>query len=194
MVMATVKVASMSDEERVISVIALAFAADPVVRWVWSEPQDYLKHFPAFVKAFGGKAFATGSAFYLDDFSGAALWLPPNVSFDEQVLAETLQATFPAEIQVEGFAAFEQMAKYHPAEPHWYLPVLGVDPSRHGQGLGSLLIQNVLNKCDLENKSAYLESSNPKNIPFYKRHGFEVLGTIPVGKTRSIYPMIRKPK
>jgi hypothetical protein len=39
----------------------------------------------------------------------------------------------------------------------------------------------ALNQCDHENSVAYLESSNPKNIPFYQRHGFELLGTIQVG-------------
>ena len=28
---------------------------------------------------------------------------------------------------------------------------------------------------------AYLESSNPRNIPLYERHGFEALGEIQVG-------------
>ncbi|MDF0681810.1 MAG: hypothetical protein P0116_12690 [Candidatus Nitrosocosmicus sp.] len=33
--------------------------------------------------------------------------------------------------------------------------------------------------CDKGNSLAYLESSNPRNIP-YKRHGFDLLGTIQV--------------
>jgi hypothetical protein len=47
--------------------------------------------------------------------------------------------------------------------------------------------------CDQDNKLAYLESSNPKNIPFYKRYGFESLGTIQVNTSPSIFPMLRKP-
>jgi hypothetical protein len=43
-------------------------------------------------------------------------------------------------------------------------------------------------------KYAYLGSPDPKNIPFYKRHGFELLGTIQVNMSPSIFPMLRKPR
>jgi hypothetical protein len=41
---------------------------------------------------------------------------------------------------------------------------------------------------------AYLESTNPKNIPLYERHGFEVLGTIQVGTSPAVCPMLRRPR
>ena len=192
--MPTVKVASVANEARAISVMTLAFSADPVVRWVWPDPLQYLTHFPRFVKAFGGKAFAHNSAYHVDDFAGVALWLPPNVHFDEQAVVDIMQASMSEDVLEDGFAVFEEMAKYHPSEQHWYLPVLGVDPSRHSKGFGSALMQYVLSQCDRDGKLAYLESSNPRNLPFYKRHGFEVLGTIPVGKSHSIFPMLRKPR
>jgi hypothetical protein len=47
--------------------------------------------------------------------------------------------------------------------------------------------------CDRERHLAYLESSNPKGLPLYQRHGFEALGTIDVGKHPPIIPMLRKP-
>ena len=67
------------------------------------------------------------------------------------------------------------MSRYYPNEPHWYLPLLGVDPLHHGKGFGSALIQQTIVLCDRGNKFAYVESSNPKNIPFYERHRFELL-------------------
>ncbi|HEY7570547.1 MAG TPA: GNAT family N-acetyltransferase [Nitrososphaeraceae archaeon] len=85
------------------------------------------------------------------------------------------------------------MGNYHPSEPHWYLPLLGVDPLHHDKGFGSVLMQYALATCDRDNRIAYLESSNQRNIPFYERHGFEMLGTIQVNTSPSIYPMIRKP-
>ncbi len=92
------------------------------------------------------------------------------------------------------------MGRYHPTDPHWYLPLIGVDPSQQGKGYGSALMQHALVPCDRDNKIAYLESSNPssnhepRNIPLYERHGFEILGTIQVGTSPPIFPMLRKPR
>jgi ribosomal protein S18 acetylase RimI-like enzyme len=86
------------------------------------------------------------------------------------------------------------MGRCHPSEPQWYLPIMGVDPLQQGRGLGSALLQHALVQCDRDRKLAYLESSNPKNIPLYEGHGFELLGTIQVGTSPSIFPMLRRPR
>jgi predicted acetyltransferase len=61
-----------------------------------------------------------------------------------------------------------------------------VDPSQQSKGFGSALLQHTLIQFDRDNKLAYLESSNPRNIPLYKRHGFELLGSIQIGTSPSI--------
>ena len=53
-----IKIAKRSDEASVIDVIVLAFSTDPVARWVWPDPHQYLTHFPRFARDYGGKAFA----------------------------------------------------------------------------------------------------------------------------------------
>jgi len=88
-----VKTAIESDEAGVIDALKLAFGADPATRWVWPDPQKYLSHFSSFAKAFGGKAFAFGSAHYVENYSGAALWLPPNVHPDVEPLIALLQSS-----------------------------------------------------------------------------------------------------
>jgi ribosomal protein S18 acetylase RimI-like enzyme len=190
----TIKTATISDEAPAIAVVVLAFSADPAARWTWPEPQQYLAHFPNFVKALGGKAFAHGSAYYLDGHAGASLWLPPEVRPDEDALITLLQRTGSAPVQKDLFAVFEQMGRYHPREPHWYLPFIGIDPSQQGKGYGGALMKHALIPCDRDHALAYLESSNPKNIPLYERHGFELLGTIQVGASPPIFPMLRKPR
>lgn len=192
--MTRINIASESDGAATIGVIVLAFSGDPAARWTWPDAHQYLTHFPHFVKAFGGKAFSHGSAHYVDGFGGAALWLPPDVHPDEDALITLMRLSVSEQIQKDVFAVFEQMGRYHPSEPHWYLPLIGVDPSRQGNGLGSALMRHALIRCDRDNKLAYLESTNPKNIPLYKRHGFELLGTVQVGKSPPIFPMLREPK
>jgi ribosomal protein S18 acetylase RimI-like enzyme len=189
-----IKVAATSDEAPTIAVMVLAFASDPAARWTWPDPQQYLTHFPDFVKALGGKAFAHGSAYYVNGYAGAALWLPPEVRPDENALTTLLQRTGAAEVQEDAAAVFEQMRRYHPQEPHWFLPFIGSDPSQQGKGYGTALMKHALVPCDLDHKLAYLEASNPKNIPLYERHGFELLGVIQVGTSPPIFPMLRKPR
>src|SRR5262249_37727409 len=189
----TIKTATASDETPAIDVVILAFSADPAARWTWPDPQQYLRHFPSFVRAFGGKAFAHGSAYYVDGYAGAALWLPPDIHPDEDALITLLQRTVSGQVQKDIFAVFEQMGRYHPREPHWYLPLIGVDPPQQGKGYGSALLQHALLQCDRDNKLAYLESTSPQSIPLYERHGFEVLGTIQVGASPPIFPMLRRP-
>ena len=189
-----VKTATASAEAPAIDVVVLAFSADPAARWTWPDPQQYLTHFPRFVKAFGGKAFTYGSAYYIDGYAGAALWLPPEVQPDEDVLLTLVQSTASEQSKKHVLGVLEEMGRYHPSEPHWYLPLMGVDPFHQGRGLGSALMQHALIPCDRDNKVAYLESTNPKNIPLYERHGFELLGTIQVGTSPAIFPMLRKPK
>ncbi len=190
----TIKIANTSDEAPVIDVVVLAFSADPTARWLYPDPHQYLTHFPPFVRAFGGKAFVQGSAYYVDGYAGAALWLPPEVHFNEEELISLLQRTVAQREQADAFAVFEQMGHFHPSEPHWYLPLIGVDPTQQGKGYGSALMQHALLPCDRDHTLAYLESSNPANIPLYQRHGFTLLSTIQVGASPPIFPMLRQPR
>lgn len=189
----TIKTASPQDEDAIMNIVLAAFSTDPAARWLYPDPRQYLMHFPSFIRAFGGKAFEHGSAYYTDGYSGAALWFPPDVHADEKSLIALLRRTIPEREQADVFKVLEQMESYHPADPHWYLPMIAVDPAKQGNGYGSALLKYTLVSCDRENKLAYLESSNPKNIPLYERHGFEQLGTIQVGGSPPIFPMVRKP-
>jgi ribosomal protein S18 acetylase RimI-like enzyme len=92
------------------------------------------------------------------------------------------------------FAFFEQMGRFHPAQPHWYLPLIGVDPAVQRAGYGSKLLRKRLARCDADQAPAYLEATNPRNCTLYERLGFERLGTIQAGSSPPIFPMLRKPR
>lgn len=188
-----VDTATVADARRVIDILVLAFAADPAARWMYPDPHQYLEHFPQFVRVFGGRALEHESAYCAGAFAGAALWLPPGVGPDEDALVALIERSVSEPHREEVFALFEQMAGHHPSEPHWYLPLIGVDVNRQGKGHGSALMEHALTRDDSGGLLAYLESTNPKNIPLYERYGFKRLETIQVGSSPPIFPMLRKP-
>jgi ribosomal protein S18 acetylase RimI-like enzyme len=191
---AAIRTTTAAEEARATDTIILAFASDPMARWCWAEPHRYLTAMRPFVRAFVGAAFDHACAYCSEDFVGAALWLPPGVAPDQQTLVDLLQATVPEPQQADMFGVFERMGQYHPHEPHWYLPMIGVDPAFQGRGIGSALLACALARCDADGLPAYLESSNPRNIPLYQRHGFAILGTIQVGASPPVTPMLRHPR
>lgn len=180
--------------DAIVNTLVLAFSADPLARWIYPQAQQYLNCFPEFIRLFGCHAFKIGTARSNTAGTGAAIWLAPGNHPDEVALEALLQRTVDLEDQPESFALFEQMGRHHPPEPHWYLAFLGVDPKHQRQGYGSALIEPVLGKCDRNHTLAYLESSSLESVSLYERHGFNPLGTIQVGDSPPVVPMVRYPQ
>ena len=59
-----------------------------------------------------------------------------------------------------------------------------MESERQGQGVGSALFEGVLEECDAEGLPAYLESSNERNLPLYRRHGCEVIEDLQLWRNR----------
>lgn len=186
-----VRTAIEADRETILDTFVLSFSADPCARYLWPKPQDYMVGWRRFATGLGGRGLDHGAAFVTLDSAAAAFWLPPGVESDGEALGALVESSVADEKKAVLGQVMEQMAQVHPQEPHWYLALVGADPSRHGQGLGSTLIKEGLRRCDEQGLPAYLESSNPKNIPLYERHGFEVVGVIRPGDFPGLYPMVR---
>jgi ribosomal protein S18 acetylase RimI-like enzyme len=190
----TVRISSANEEARALATITMAFVGDPIVRWFISDPTSYITYWPAFVRAFGGRAMDTGSADVADDFAGVALWLPPGVGPDEEAMGAVAAEAIPSSEHDEKFGLMEQMDEFHPAEPHWYLPLIGVDHPHIGRGLGSALLQHATARADLDAAPCYLEATSPLNKRLYERHGFEQIGVIQSGDSPPMWPTVRQPR
>ncbi len=189
-----VRPATGREQQAVIDIITLAFSTDPMARWAYPDPAIYLAVMPDTVRAFGGNGFAHGTVHLVDGNAAAAMWLPPGVHPDSERLAGLTEQHAPADRQADMAEVFQQMDGYHPKEPCWYLPLIGVDPVQQGRGYGSALLRYALERCDRDRIPAYLESSNPRNLPLYERHGFETMGRIQAGSSPTVVPMLRRPR
>jgi GNAT superfamily N-acetyltransferase len=183
---------SNADQKRAFATIALAFATDPMMRWSFPDPAKYMEIVPSFLRAFGGNAIAQGTADVAGDFAAVALWLAPGIEPDGEAMGKLIEQHMPPENMEDGSGVVEQMNKFHPHEPHWYLPLIGTDPMHQGKGYGAALMAHATRRCDESGMPAYLESSKPSNVPFYERFGFEVMGKIQQGSSPLLTPMLRK--
>lgn len=174
--------------------LSLAFSGDPCTRYIWPSPRAYLAGYPRLLAAIGGAALEHGTGFAAGDFAAASLWLRPGGKPDSDAIDALIGETVSPERQAVTAKVGELMDAFHPDEPHWYLSMIGVDPALQGRGLGSALLRHTLALCDAEGALAYLESSNPKNISLYERHGFEVLGQIQPDDFPGLTPMLRRPQ
>lgn len=182
------------EEQRAIDVLVTAFTEDPVIRWLYPEATGYLTDFPAFLRAFGGKAFASHTVWRLGEIGAVALWYGPHVEPDGDAVVAEITRSVANDRHEDVFAVLDQMETAHPTYPHWYLPWFGVEGAQQGKGLGGELMRNCLAFVDRDRLPAYLESPNARNLPFYERHGFEVTGVSQAGACPPVYSMLRSPR
>jgi GNAT superfamily N-acetyltransferase len=197
-----VRTVGRGDVGDVARVLARAFYDDPVVMWMLPDDRTRLT---ATTRAFRGLArhhFQSRGGSEVGSRDGvvgaATLWDPPgqrkSSRLEELIMMPLMLWAFRSRVAAS-VQAMELMEKHHPEEPHWYLMLIGSDPSVRGAGFGQALMRSRLDRCDAEGVPAYLENSNPRNESYYLRFGFEVTGeiTLPDGGP-SMWPMWRNPR
>jgi GNAT superfamily N-acetyltransferase len=130
-----------------------------------------------------------------DDGASVAVWAPPGV----EVVPSNGRVRYTPELIAEGplaasIAVFDFAERLHPPDLHWYLELVGTVGDRQGQGAGSALVRRVLAHCDEVGSLAWTWSSNPRNLGFYDRLGFEIGDPVAVPDTPlTLHPVLRRP-
>ena len=166
-----------ADVTGISEVLARAFYDDPAVEYVFPNSRTRHKTLRRFFAFQLRHTFIPrGECYTTEGLHGGCLWMPPNPvgpGMRELLqlvpLVAILKTRLPATLRM-----LTLMEAHHPRTPHYYLGSIGTDPPWQGKGIGSAIMQPVLERCDEEGMPAYLESSKERNIPFYMRHGFEV--------------------
>jgi GNAT superfamily N-acetyltransferase len=182
------------DVDRLILPLVAAFCGDPLVRWFLPRLDRFMTHFPRIARLHAVTVLGHGGAFHSHDYGAAALWYPPDVHPDGAALVALLEEAVDEPLRSRVLSLFGQMASHKPAEPHWYLRQIGVDPALQGRGCGSALLGAGVAACDRAHLPAYLEASSPGNRALYERFGFVATGEIQAGDSPPMWPMMRSPR
>jgi ribosomal protein S18 acetylase RimI-like enzyme len=165
--------------------------------WVFDDAERRLAQLRRWMGLGLDAGLTRGHVYAAGDRRAAAIWSPPDVQIFDELWGPRLAGLI---VELIGESAgprlqgLTRMVSHHPEEPHFYLMLLGTHPAHQGQGLGGALLRPMLERCDAQGLVAYLESSNPRNIAFYERHGFEVLCEVKLADDGPVaHPMQRKP-
>jgi GNAT superfamily N-acetyltransferase len=190
-----VRQATTDDRATLADVLSRAFDDDPVWRALF--PRDDRRArilkilFREWLRVLPDITWTT------DDLAGGALWAAPGAWRIGLIAQARMAPRLAGPLGTRAIATLGLLAAVeakHPKKPHHYLRLLGCDPAKQGQGVGSRLLQPVLAHCDAHGEPAYLESSNERNHTFYKRHGFEITEELTTKLGPRIWLMWREPQ
>lgn len=178
-------------------ILARAFQHDPIHRWLLPGEAEWARGSTRFWAELIRRVLRHGVVLTTLEPEGAALWEPPNAVRDglvKEILFSARMLWILRRRALRGLRFGNLLEAHRPRQPHWYLAVLGTAPESQGKGVSTAVMQPVLQRCDAQGLLAYLESSNPANIPLYERRGFAVIGELHVPGGPSAWPMLRKPQ
>jgi GNAT superfamily N-acetyltransferase len=195
----SVRKAEPADVDQLAAILAGAFEDDPAMRWVMKDDRRRAALLERLFDLYLRRLWLRQDECYTTAGRvGAIVWERPGewkVGLLEQVRLGPAVARISGRLLPRKLRALAAMESGHPAEPHYYLPFVGVRPEWQGRGLGAALMRPILDRCDREGLPAYLEASSPRNRVLYERHGFEVTEEFTLGRdSPPLWRMWRAPR
>ncbi|KAF4308102.1 putative n-acetyltransferase protein [Botryosphaeria dothidea] len=187
-----VRIVDVSEYKAAALALAEAFKDDDVSRYFldtvdradWTPEQKWDLHvsifeYVVYAHILKGLVTTVGS-----DYGAVALWMPPGNNIDDFLTVfRSGMWRLRYRLSREGRKRFftEFMPLLHDTKASimgerdatsWYLVYIGTKPSARGKGYCRKLIEHVTDIADQEGRATYLESSNVRNVPIYRRMGF----------------------
>ena len=165
------------------AILGRAFQNDPLMVYTLPDAAERARLLPEFyarMLRFGvlaGEVYTTAPA-----MEAAALWLPPGVQWTRERVQAAGLHELSSIIGADAISRFREVTDCEAqarerdmTEPYWYLLLLGVEPTLQGRGLGGELIAPTIQRAHREGAPCYVETEQPRNVAFYRRHGFELI-------------------
>lgn len=187
------------DVEPTVDALVSAFAGDPLIQFLFSASSDPDAHLGTFFRTLLEVRVALGMPAVCAEERGRILgaamgydtsrppWEPPQLAAWAQLM-----------VAVDGLGSrlheYETLAdSFMPAQPHYYLGVIGVRAGQQGSGVGARLLGEF---CDMSSTTptshgVYLETASAMSLRFYLRNGFEVRGEGRLGKDTQLWCVFR---
>jgi GNAT superfamily N-acetyltransferase len=175
-----IRVATPADRDAVVATVVAAFVRDPALRHFFPRDDRYEEQATAFVGYLFDLRVPHGTVWvHGEHVEATALWSPPT----SRPPAGGADGALAAMRRVIGDGAAARIDAYATATTalvpdvarHWYLGILATRPEHRGRGLARQLMAVGLERVD--DDVAYLETTNRRNVEFYRSAGWQVVAT-----------------
>lgn len=175
----SVKPANYSDKAHIIDILARSFASNRSVNYIVKQDAKRRDRIKALMAYCFDVCYRSGEAWLSEDNKACALILYPDrrrsgvrsIILDLRLIFRCVGIR-----NLKKTLARERLLKHiQPRERRIaYLWFIAVDTPSQGKGIGSAFLQAIMRHCAQENRPIYLETSTPKNLPWYEKNGFDV--------------------
>ncbi|MCP4438797.1 MAG: GNAT family N-acetyltransferase [Aureispira sp.] len=175
-----------TQKKELVTIFTQAFADTPAFRIMFPDEQKRFKNvfWLATQKLELMQNYYTIHSYQEGSIKGFSWWFAPDIKPKISIWQEIKHNFWQVPFRF-GWKTFQHMLNFSQQEkklllrataqqPHWVLDVIGLSPDLHGKGIGSQLMQQILQQADEQQISCYVITRNARNLAFYQKLGFEL--------------------
>lgn len=177
--------ATSTDKPVIIDILSKSFDDNKSVNYIVQQDEKREQRIRALMDYSYEVCDAFGEVFISDDKKACALVLFPDqkkTTLNSILLDAKLILSCVGIGNIGKAMSRESKIKaIQPKDDMYYLWFIGVDPKSQSQGAGTKIMNELIAKSEKMNRPIYLETSTMKNLPWYKKSGFEVYNELDLG-------------
>lgn len=184
--------------KQVAKILTESFLDDPSFSFIFGDNSHQVSALNAFFEIFVTDAMQRGEITIAPDEQGACIWYPASVEIFNEQFEDTLGKIINTISEIAGEESskrfeklIEKVGENEPTQKHCEIFFIGLKPDARRKGIGKSLLKPILDYADINQVGCYLVSSNPRNISFYERHGFQKYCPIEISNSYSMTGMWR---
>ena len=170
--------AESKDKNLVVDILTKSFDTNQSVNYNVKQDEKRVQRVRSLMDYSFEVCYSFGDVFLSDDKKGCALITYPDkkkTTLKSILLDIKLIVSAVGLMNIKKTLARESLInKMHPKEPMYYLWFIGIDPEHQNEGIGSILLDDIIEDSEHKQRPIYLETSTVKNLPWYKKFGFQI--------------------
>ncbi|MDB5012696.1 MAG: family N-acetyltransferase [Daejeonella sp.] len=173
------------DKQLVVEILAEAFDKNKSFNSIIKQDAKRSERFRKVFAYYFEQSFKYGKVLLSDDRKACAIIMFPNkkaLTLKGILLDVQMFFVLGLKSVKMGFAREGKINAVHPADKRiYYLLFIGVLEEFQNQGIGSQLLDEIIQDSRVENRDIYLETYLDKNIALYSKFGFEIYNELNFG-------------